>query len=406
MLRGLVICPDTQLAEQLDQALLAARGVTVVRDFDRYPEELEFLRAIRANAPQVLFLSTESAFKALNLIEVVEREVPGLQIVAISRTLDPALLLDVMRHGIREFLAAPFDISALGDTLMRVAQLAETRPPVVDATDQLFAFLPSKQGVGTSTVALNIAVAMSRHPDSSTLLLDMDLSSGIIGFLLKLNNSHSIVEAAENAHQLDESLWPQLVGHAGSLDIIHSGGLNPDFRIESSQLRHLLEFARRHYRTICVDLSGNLERYSLEIMHEAKNIFIVVTSEIPSLHLAREKLSFLDRLDMASKAHVILNRSHRKSLVTPAQIENLLGVRVAFTLNNDYQGVHRALQAGRAVEANSELGRQFEQVAKAILNKKQAAPAEIDTRKRFVEYFSLLPSRYSVPPTDSKKTAS
>lgn len=401
MLRGLVICPDSQLAEQLDQALSGTRDITVVRDYDRYPDELEFMRAVRANAPQILFLSAESVPKALNLIAIIEREAPGLQVVAISRSLDPALLLEIMRAGIREFLAAPFDPAALSDTVARVAQCAESLPSVVDATDQLFAFLPSKQGVGISTVALNVAVALSHHPGVPGLLLDMDLSSGIIGFLLKLNNNHSIIEAAENAHQLDESLWPQLVTRSGGLDVIHAGNLNPDFRIESSQVRQLIEFARRHYRTICVDLSGNLERYSLEVMHEAKYIFMVVTSEIPSLHLAREKLSFLERFDMASKARVILNRSHRKSLVTPAQVENLLGVPVAFTLNNDYQGVHRALQAGRAVEGNSELGKQFEALAAAILQKKQPRQ-ESEGKKRFAEYFSILPGRYSLASGDRK----
>jgi pilus assembly protein CpaE len=350
------------------------------------------MRAVRANAPQVLFLGTESMEKATQVIALVGREAPGLQIVAIYRVTDPALLLEVMRAGIREFLAPPLDSEALMETLGRVAQLADTKASVVSATDQLYAFLPSKQGVGTSTVALNIAVAISKHPNTAGLLLDMDLSSGLIGFLLKLNNTHSIVEAAENAHQLDESIWPQLVTRAAGLDVIHSGRLNPDFRIESTQIRQLLEFARRHYKTICVDLSGNLERYSLEVMHEAKRIFMVVTPEIPSLHLAREKLSFLGRLDMADKVSVLLNRNHKRSLVTPAQIESLLGVPVTFSLSNDYHGVHRALQAGRAVEPSSELGKQFAGLAANILQKKALA-SEGDSKKRLVEYFSLMPSR-------------
>ncbi|MGC4052268.1 MAG: hypothetical protein QM757_23290 [Paludibaculum sp.] len=78
----------------------------------------------------------------------------------------------------------------------------------------------------------------------------------------------------------------------GQMDVLHSGRLNPDFRIESSQVRNLLEFARRHYRAICVDLSGNLERYSLEIMHEAKRIFLVVTPEIPVAPSGTGKVQF------------------------------------------------------------------------------------------------------------------
>jgi pilus assembly protein CpaE len=390
MLRGLVICPDSELAERLDQALSGIATVAIVRDLDRYPSELEFMRCVRANAPQVLFLSTESMPKAVELVHVVSREVPGLQIIAVGRTCESDVLLDVMRSGIREYLAMPFKLDQVREALGRVADAAQQVPDVVGATDQLFAFLPAKQGVGTSTVALNTAAALARQADSSGLLLDMDLSSGIIGFMLKLNNSHSIIDAAENAHQMDESLWPQLVTRSCNMDVIHAGRLNPDFRIESSQLRHLIEFARRHYRTICVDLSGNLERYSLEVMHEAKKIFVVVTPEIPSLHLAREKLSFLTHLDLVDRVQVLLNRAHRRSVVTPAQIENLLGVPVAFSFNNDYQGVHRALQAGRAVEPESDLGKQFNTLALAMLNRK---PPAMDTRKRFVEYFSIMPSK-------------
>ncbi|MBI4893451.1 MAG: hypothetical protein HY821_22710 [Acidobacteria bacterium] len=401
MLRALVICPDSRLAEMLDHALAAAQIVKVVRDFDHYPGELDFMRGVRANAPQVVFLSIESMVKAMDLLALIERETPGLQVVAVSRSVDSGLLLDVMRAGIREFLAPPFDAVAVSETLQRVVAAAEAKPVNMGATDQLYCFLPSKQGVGTSTVALNVALAISRQPEASTLLIDLDLSSGIIGFLLKLNNSHSVVEAAENAAALDESIWPQLVTRVEDLDVVHSGRLNPDFRIESSQLRAMLDFARRHYRTICVDLSGNLERYSLEIMHEAKRIFMVVTPEIPSLHLAREKLSFLNRLEMAGKVTVLLNRSNKRNLVTPGQIEDLLGAPVAHALSNDYQGVHRALQAGRGVDTASELGRQFTNLAGQIQMKK-AKQTEIDTKKRFVEYFSLLPGRYTVA---DKKTA-
>ncbi|MBI5086127.1 MAG: hypothetical protein HZB13_16200 [Acidobacteria bacterium] len=382
-------------------ALSESHRVAVVRDLDRYPSELEFMRFVRAHAPHVLFLSTESLPKAMELVKVVEKETPGLQVVAVSRTTDPSLLLDLMRMGIREFLSLPFALQTVAETLERVEESARKRPSVVGATDQMYSFLPSKQGVGASTVALNAAVSLSQHPGMEVLLIDMDLTSGILGFMLKLNNAHSVVEAAENAHQLDETLWPQLVTRVKEMDVLHSGRLNPDFRIESSQIRHLLEFARRHYQAICVDLSGNLERYSLEIMHESKRIFLVVTPEIPSLHLAREKYNFLCNLELGDRVSVLLNRAHKRSLVTPEQIEDLLGVPVMMSFANDYQGVHRALQNGRAVDPNTELGRQFAGLGNNILEKKLP---EMDTRKRFVEYFSILPARYTVA-DDRKKSA-
>ncbi|MGC4052269.1 MAG: hypothetical protein QM757_23295 [Paludibaculum sp.] len=55
----------------------------------------------------------------------------------------------------------------------------------------------------------------------------------------------------------------------------------------------------------------------------------------------------------------MLNRGHKRSVVSPAQIEDLLGVPVMMNFSNDYQGVHRALQSGRAVDQTTELGKQF-----------------------------------------------
>jgi Flp pilus assembly CpaE family ATPase len=132
----------------------------------------------------------------------------------------------------------------------------------------------------------------------------------------------------------------------------------------------------------------------MEVMMEAKKIFLVVTPEIPSLHLAREKLAFLSSLELGDRVAVLLNRSQKRSLITNEQIEGLLGVPVMLNLSNDYQGVHRALQAGRAVESNSELGRQFVGLANTILDRKPVK--EPDSKKRLVDYLGILPGRYSL----------
>lgn len=394
MLRAVTICPDPELLEVLARSLTTTGRVQILRELDRYPEEVDLVRLIRAHAPDALFVSVEKLDEAMRIYRLMERHSFDLPIVAVSRSCEPSILLEIMRAGIREFLALPFEQAAVHETLNRLSEVCAQRPSAVPFTDQVFCFVPSKQGVGTSTVALNTAISLSRHPNTPTLLIDMDMSQGIIGFLLKLNNSHSIVEAADNALKLDESLWPQLVSRLGAMDVIHSGRYSPEYRIEIANIRVIIEFARRLYRIICIDLSGNLEKYSLDVMQESKRVFLVVTPEIPSLHLAREKLAFFKSLDLSDRVSVLLNRSHKRSLVSAAQIEDLLGVNVLASLSNDYHGVHRALQAGRAVDQSSELGRQFNQLANMILEKNTGEP---EAKRKLIEYFSLLPQRATAP---------
>lgn len=392
-LRGAVICPDAEVSARFDEVAAEVSGLQIIREIRRYPDSLELMRMVRSSVPHVVFLSIEDLAKALETLAVLRAQAPGVQVAALSRALDPGALLEVMRAGIRECLAMPFEGRELGEAAARIAAAVRDVPVLVDATEHVYCFLPSKQGVGTSTVAMNVAVALGRRKQGEVLLLDMDLSSGIVGFMLKLSNTHCVVDAAENAHTLDESLWGQIVCQKAGIDIVHSGRLNPDFRIDAEQIRRILDFARRNYRTVCVDVSGNLEKYSIEVMHESKNVFMVVTPEIPSLHLAREKLALLHRLDLSDRVRVLLNRYHRRSLVTPAQIESLLGVPIAFTFQNDYQGVHAALQDGRAVEPASELGKQFQALADAVLEIKSEEAPQAQQKRRIVEFFSILPQR-------------
>ncbi|HLJ44567.1 MAG TPA: hypothetical protein VKU01_01080 [Bryobacteraceae bacterium] len=385
MLRAIIICPDTELTEKLEASLGDIGLVHVTRTMDHYPNTQELLRLVRAHAPQIVFLSTESMTRACNVVRDVENNTPGIQILAIGRSCDPQLLLDVMRAGIREYMAHPFERLVLTESLSRVQETLDKRPAFIESTDDVFSFLPSKAGVGTSTIALNAAVALSRLPNMSVLLSDFDLNSGMMRFMLKLDNSHCVTDAAEHSFHMDETLWPQMVTSIERMDVLHAGKLNPDFRVEPSQISHLLEFMRRNYRVLCFDLSGNLERYSLEIMHESKRIFLVCTPEIPSLHLARERYLYLRQLDLHDRVTVLLNRAQKRPLITAQQIEQLLGVPVTMTFPNDYQGVHRALTFGRWVDPNTDLGKQFTALAQSMIENRQ----HVDPKKRFIEFFNV-----------------
>jgi pilus assembly protein CpaE len=339
-----------------------------------------------------VFVSTESTNKAMEVAHELEKNTPGVQIVAVSRFVDPQILLEVMRAGIREFASLPFDRQTLTDGLVRIKEAVQARPPAIECTNDVFSFLPAKAGVGTSTIALNAALALSRLPETNVLLSDFDLNSGMIRFMLKLDNAYCVTDAAEHSLEMDESLWPSMVTTHGNLDVLHAGKLNPDFRIEPTQIRHLLEFMRRNYNALCFDMSGNLERYSLEIMHESKRIFLICTPEIPSLHLAREKYLYLKQLDLADRVAIVLNRCQKRPLITPEQIEELLGVSIFMTFVNDYQGVQRAMTAGRWVEPATELGKQFTTLAHSIMETKAIAQAT-EGKKRFIEFFSVVPGK-------------
>jgi pilus assembly protein CpaE len=248
------------------------------------------------------------------------------------------------------------------------------KPPSIESTDLLFSFLPSKAGVGTSTIALNVSMAISSLPETKALLCDFDLNSGMIHFMLKLTHAYSVVDAARRVEELDEYIWQDLISTHKRLELLHSGEFNPDFRIETSQVRQLLDFARRHYKAICVDLSGNMEQYSLDIMRESKRIFLVCTPEINALHLARRKYRFLKTQDLGERVSLLLNRVETNSVISESEIEEMVGLAPVMTLPNNYVDVQRALTAGTHVDPALAFGRQCSELAHRLLEQNYKAP--------------------------------
>ena len=392
MLRTILISAEGTLAGQLANTLAATGKVGVVRALDRYPVDQDLARIIRAHAPQLFFVDAGNLTEALRVARAVGEDAPGAQVVAFDRVCDHLTLLNLMRAGIREFVAIPDSSGELEKALERVQAALERTPPSIAATDEVIAFLPAKPGVGCSTVALNTSMALAAHNGTRVLLMDFDLSCGMIAFLLHLEPERSLVDAVERAPELDEELWAKLVTTVRGVDVLPAGPIRPGFRIELPAMRYLLNFARRNYDVICVDLSGLMEWYSVELMQEAKRIYMVCTPELPALHLARKKLECLRSLELDPRVTLLLNRAQKRAVVSAADIARLTGLPVEVEIPNDSREVDRALEAAKPVGANTELGKCFNSVAARILSK-EAGPKPA---KRFVEYFSLSPASYTM----------
>ncbi len=262
LFRCIVISPNEKMRGPLASALQATGHVNVARVMDRYPTAIDLVRALRAHAAELLFVDFGSIEKALEIVELLEHEASHVQIAGFHESMDSAVLQHSMRAGVREFLSQPFERRLLMESLARIKSLLERRPVTYAASNQIFSFLPSKAGSGASTICLNTSASLARKPDTKVLLADFDLNSGMMRFMLKLDNKNSVVDAVERSEEGDDNLWPQMVTDVGGMDVLHAGGVRPNIRIEPSQIRNLVAFARRHYQVLCFDLSGNLKKYS------------------------------------------------------------------------------------------------------------------------------------------------
>ncbi|MBL8176238.1 MAG: hypothetical protein JNK48_16285 [Bryobacterales bacterium] len=398
MLRGVVIAPDAALRFGIEDAIAATGHVLLLRSFDRYLSVEEMQGYHRAHAPQVLFLDVATNAEMVAAAGALVKALPGLQVVALGGGCDASLLMRLMHLGLRELLYPPFDKSLFLETLARLRQQARETPAAAqETTDLVYGFLPAKAGCGCSTLAMNAAVAMGRMLEGQVLLADFDINSGIARFLLKLSSGFSVQDALDKAGDLDDGMWQELVARVGALDVLASGQIQRTLRAPQGAVRRLIEFARGRYKGLCLDFSGELEEHCLEALEECRRILLVVQPDLATVYLAREKLRFLRALELEDRVTVLLNRWQRHACLSMADIESVIGLPIQHTIGEDGEVVYKALLGGAPVEPGTELGKELARLA-VFLSEAHGDKAEVTPKKRMVEYFSLLPAKYTLFP--------
>ena len=388
-----LICPDEQVVDELVQILSDREDVAIQHVSTRNPGQAELDRYLQLHLPQAILISTDGDNHTLAIIDYLRRTYPDLPLVILHSATENAAasLLPLMRAGVKEVVFQPLDRAEVGAAIDRIG--AAPAPDAISKLGKVFCFLPSKPGVGASTVAINTAAALAQE-GSKVLLVDGDLTSGMVRFMLKLKNPASIRDAAQRIADLDEFLWPQLITQVREgLDVLHAGVSSPSCSFDSEVLLSLMDFWRAAYDFVCFDFSGNLEQFSLDAMHFADRIFLVSTSEITSLHLLIEKAHHLKANDVIDRVRVVLNRKNRNEDLSKRQIEGLIGLPVCKVIRNNYSETLAANREGRTVRTNSALGADFKAFAAELCGK------PVQSGRRLSEIFTVFTKKSRVSKT-------
>ncbi len=195
----LVGTADRQLEELLRSQTTRIRSVPVA--------DLLALAQPSASQPDVVILDVRESNTLPPTLATLKRQHPTTGVVIVAARMDPSLMLEAMRAGVNEWLAEPLNVPELTAAIERVSS---ARPASVHG--QVFAFIGAKGGVGTTTIAVNVATALAQAMDDErTLLMDLHLSYGDAAVFLGAEPRFSVADAMENTHRLDEAFFQNVV---------------------------------------------------------------------------------------------------------------------------------------------------------------------------------------------------
>jgi pilus assembly protein CpaE len=356
---------DTHLAAQLTDSIQKMPWSVSASSFDAY---------ISATRRPSLGVETKSAEACIAIVDfdkdpeqaaetalyLAQIFAGKLTVVALAKHDDPSLLLTAMRAGCSEFIYKPLEDAAIARMLDRLAQLwTSTAAAQQSPTGTVISLLGAKGGVGTTTLAMHLAVYLAQFHGKRTLLIDNRPELGHVCVYLGIDGSrYQFHELVRNVNRLDSELLHGFVArHASGLDVLASPDVHGGMMdMSADAVSRTLEFLRGEYDYVILDCAPALDAVNLAVVNASAIIYLVTTPEIGAIRDLSRCIDRLSGRDQAPDAlHVVLNRQTPSQTIRAEQIEKAIKLPIAIAIPDTYAELARSTNLGQPLLPKSKL---------------------------------------------------
>jgi pilus assembly protein CpaE len=389
--RVLVIDPDDQTRPLILEALAATGRVGEIQVETSYARRSAVCETL---VPELVIINLEEDYvAALALMTQLATIYPQAAILPAGSRRDSSLLLAVMKVGAREFLVLPPVPSSLAVILDRlivpVASVKEQAP----RGPRLIAVTGAIGGVGTTTLAVNLAVSLAKSPDCSVLLTDFDLLFGPVEVMLDMLPDFTLLEATQKIDRVDEALLRRAIArHSSGLYVLpRPHELEDAAKVDNEPLRRLLEVARSTFSTVVVDTGKSLHSSDFIAYEMADVILVVIQLDLIGLHNAVRLIKLLRKFDgLSEKIKIVVNRvGSFETEISLKKAETILGAPIAWQLPNGKGLVHEARSKGIPIAVEG-TGSKIHQAILEIAHALRPFPGVLSDVKRRRGLFAAL----------------
>lgn len=306
------------------------------RQLSSYPEEYALVLG-----PAV---DLEAAASLADMLRVTR---PTVSVILIRRRVDTSVLAEALRSGMREVVEER-DLTGLGAAVARARQMWQAlNGTTVGAssgpTGQLVTVFSPKGGVGKTTLAVNLAIALSERGAKRTCVVDLDLAFGDIAITLQLIPARTIADAVHFDAALDfATLEPLLTQHSSGVSALVAP-VQPDAKdaIPASMVGRILAALKTHFDYVVVDTAPTFDEFVLQAFDETDTLLLVTTLDVPTLKNVKIAVETLDLLNFPkSRRRLVLNRADDRVGLSPDEVAHTLAMKLDAAIPTSPQVAH------------------------------------------------------------------
>ncbi len=368
-IRILIVDDIPETRENVRKLLAFETDIEVVGVAGTGREAIQLARELQ---PHIIMMDINMPdIDGITAVEAIMRESATTQVIMMSVQSEADYLRRSMLAGARDFLTKPFTGEDLVSTIRRVHRMGQSRAAAVPTAPSMppqagrgvpvtLAARPTREGmiivvfgpkggIGTTTIAVNLAVALQQRPDHNVIVVDGSLQFGDVGVLLNLPPGRNITDLAETINDLDpDSISTITLAHASGVKAILAPP-RPELAdlLQPDHFKLILEQLRSEFDFIVVDTATVINDLVLTVLDIADRIVLVATPDIPAIKNARLFFEITDALNYPPhKIMLVINKVDRRTGITAQMIEDNIKHQVVAQIPLDEPLVLNSINRG------------------------------------------------------------
>jgi pilus assembly protein CpaE len=218
--------------------------------------------------------------------------VAGTKVIVIGNDNDVAVYRELLFRGISDYAVAPLDPIAIIGLVSRAYQESDT-----SRFGRILAFIGASGGVGSSTIAQNVAVTIARSYGCSVIFADLDLPFGTAGLGFDLNPNETISQALNDGGRLDDILLERLLTkHEEHLHVLTSPStLDQAHDLTEDAFERVLDVAQANASVVVLDVPHVWTSWVRKTLLTADEVIITAAPNLASFRNVKNLMELLKK---------------------------------------------------------------------------------------------------------------
>ncbi len=295
---------------------------------------------------------------AIALLGELTQQLPYMPLLALTTAEHLVDWQDARLAGAMDYVIFPINAQHFFATIERVLQhffatlervrQVSSAPPLAARKERMIAVVSLKGGVGRSTLAANLAVALRQQKRGAVILAEAHHGVSHLSLMLNLHPRHTLASLATETNLDLDFIQGLLQTHSSGVRLLAAPSeLAQVVEIERESWQRALALLSQLATYVVVDTAATTDGVLSEVLIQADEILVVTGPEIASLYSTLALLALLRaETNVHARLHVVLNQAGVGGGLSAATIEQHLGEKIRASIPTDPPLATYALNRG------------------------------------------------------------